>query len=96
MPFLIKNIKPTRQDVLVRNDGSDIILPHGEHVVLDIRNITPEMFLQSLRGEITTLFVGKMPLQPVKVVVEKEAGDELEEVKEVKPSVKKTKPPVSE
>ncbi len=95
MPFLIRNIKPNRQPVVVRNEGKEITLAHTEQVVLDIRNITSEMFLQSMRGEITTLFVGRMPVEKPAVVAEEEKTVAPE--KEVpKAAAKKSKSDVSE
>lgn len=98
MPFLIRNIKPNRQPVTVRNEANVYELAHNEQVVLDIRNITPEMFLQSMRGEITTLFVGRMPVsKPVEPQIEAEEKPEVVEEKEVsKTTAKKSKPQISE
>lgn len=92
MPFLIRNIKPNKQAVEVRNDGTSYVLAYSEQVVLDIRNITSEMFLQSMRGEITSLFVGRMPIEKQEVT-----EPLVEEVIEAtKVTAKKTKSEVSE
>ena len=95
MPFLIRNINPSKRTVQVRNEGTTYTLAAGEQVVLDIRNITGEMFLQSMRGEITSLFVARMPVEKPEVVTEEEIS--APEPKEVtKPAAKKSKSEVSE
>jgi len=95
MPFLIRNIKPNKQTVEVRNEGTSHVLAHGEQVVLDIRNISSEMFLQSMRGEITTLFVGRMPIEKQDVVNSEENSDPVV-IEITKPVAKKSKSEVSE
>ena len=92
MPFLIRNIKPNKQTVEVRNDGTSYVLAYSEQVVLNIRNITSEMFLQSMRGEITSLFVGRMPIEKQEVI--EPLVDEVTEP--TKATAKKTKSEVSE
>lgn len=93
MPFLIKNIKPNRQPVVVRNEGTNYELKHTEQVVLNIRNITSEMFLQSMRGEITALYVGRMPIDsPLPKEREDDKTDNQESAQDgAKSTTKKTK-----
>lgn len=62
MPFLIRNTKPNKQAIEVRAKGISHHLAFGEQIVLNIRNITSEMFHQTTRNEITTLYVSRMPV----------------------------------